>query len=378
MRFKSFFQAGFECSTGYNRHGRWIDQIRATKHDLFADQDYARLTDVGIYTVREGVRWPLVEQGGRYDFSTLEPFLHAADKHGIEIIYDLFHFGYPEEIDLFAADFRLRFADYCYAVAHFIKTQTSGLSYFTPVNEPSYFSWAAGEVGLFAPHQFGRGFELKKKLVAAAIAGIDAIHAVSPDARIVNVDPLCYVTGATENSEWESEIDHFNSQVVFQSWDMLSGQLLPELGGSPKHLDIVGVNYYWTNQWEWGLPGNTLDRSDPRRCSLHELIRSLWKRYRTEILISETSELDHRRAAWVQELATEARNILKEEIPLLGICLYPILGMPEWHAPYEWTQMGLWELDTNSEHLERKPHQPMIDALLKAQHLGTRTAYNSL
>lgn len=378
MKFKSFFQAGFECSTGYNRHGHWIDQIRATKHDLFVDQDYARLTDVGIRTVREGVRWPLIDEGGQYDFSTLEPFLHAANKHGIEIIYDLFHFGYPDDIDLFSTDFPARFADYCFAVADFIKTQTTGISYFTPINEPSYFSWAAGEVGLFAPHQFGRGFELKKKLVAAAIAGINAIHALSPDARIVNVDPLCCVTAATENSEWQGEIDHFNSQVVFQSWDMLSGKLFPELGGSPTHLDIVGVNYYWTNQWEWSLPGNTLDRSDPRRCSLHSLIRSLWKRYHAEILISETSELDHRRAAWVQELAVEAKEILREEIPLLGICLYPVLGMPEWHAPDEWTQMGLWELDTNSEHLERKPHQPMIDALLKAHPLGTRTACNSL
>lgn len=366
MKFKSFFQAGFECSTGYNRHGHWIDQISATKHDLFADQDYARLTEAGIYTIREGVRWPLVDQGGRYDFSTLEPFLHAAEKHGIEIIYDLFHFGYPADVDLFSADFPKRFADYCYAVAEFITAQTSTVSYFTPVNEPSYFSWAAGEVGLFAPHQFGRGYELKKQLVEAAIGGINAIQAVNPQARIVNADPLCRVIAPKENYEQQSDIDHFNSQVVFQSWDMLSGKLLPELGGSLGHLDIVGINYYWTNQWEWGQT-STLDRDDPRRCSLSELIRTVWQRYHTEMLISETSELDHRRAAWVQELAQEATSALKDGIPLRGICLYPILGMPEWHAPNEWTQMGLWELDTKSDSLERLPHQPMMEALLSAQ-----------
>ena len=367
MRFKSFFQAGFECSTGYNRHGHWIDQVSATKHDLMAEQDYARLTEVGIYTVREGVRWPLVDRRGRYDFSTLEPFLHAAQKHGIEIIYDLFHFGYPEDIDLFSGDFPKRFADYCYAAAEFITAQTSSVSYYTPINEPSYFSWIAGEVGLFAPYQFERGYELKKRLIEAAIGGINAIHATSPEARIINADPLCYVTAPNENYERQNDIDHFNSQVVFQSWDMLSGKLLPELGGSLKHLDIVGINYYWTNQWEWGQVGSPLERPDPRRCSLSELIRTVWKRYHTELIISETSELDHRRAAWVRELAQEAADVLNDGIPLRGICLYPILGMPEWHAPREWIQMGLWELDTNSDSLERLPYRPMMEALLSAQ-----------
>lgn len=376
MRFRSFFQAGFECSTGFNRHGHWIDQIRATKHDLFAVEDYARLTEVGIYTIREGVRWPLIEQHGKYDFSTLVPFLHAAETQGIEIIYDLFHFGYPEDIDLFSADFPKRFAAYCHAVAEFITTQTSSTNYFTPINEPSYFSWAAGEVGLFAPHQFGRGYELKKRLIEAAIMGINAIRAACPEARIVNADPLCRVTAPKENTDWQSEIDYFNSQVVFQSWDMLCGKLLPELGGSPNHLDIVGINYYWTNQWEWGPGGSSLCRDDARRCPLSELIRTVWQRYQKEILISETSELEDRRTTWVHELAKEATYVLNEGIPLRGICLYPILGMPEWHAPQEWTQMGLWELDTKTDCLERRLHTPMMEALQSAQHLEKHPTHN--
>src|SRR5581483_2229154 len=130
MEFKSFFQAGFEGSTGYNRHGQWIDQVCATQHDLFVEQDYRLLREVGIQTVRVVIRWPLVDRGGRYDFSTVEPFLAAAARHEIEIIYDLFHFGYPNYIDLFSADFPARFADYCYAVASLITRQTSEVCSF--------------------------------------------------------------------------------------------------------------------------------------------------------------------------------------------------------------------------------------------------------
>jgi hypothetical protein len=366
MEFKSFFQAGFEGSTGYNRHRQWIDQVCATQHDLFVELDYRLLREVGIQTVREVIRWPLVDRGRRYDFSTVEPFLAAAARHEIEIIYDLFHFGYPDDVDLFSADFPPRFADYCYAVANFITRQTSGACSFTPVNEPSYFAWAAGEAGLFAPHQIGRSWELKVQLIKAAIQGINALHAACPTARIINADPLCRVALPIGDSARQAEVEHFNNQVVFQSWDMLCGRLLPELGGSPKHLDIVGINYYWTNQWEWQRANSPLAYDDPRRCVLSNLIRAVWQRYGAEMLITETSEVGVRRATWMCELTGEVKQILQEQIPLRGVCLYPILGMPEWHAPSEWTRMGLWDLVEQDGQLLRVPEPEMLQALREA------------
>src|SRR5262245_791019 len=122
--FKSFFQAGFEGTTGYNRHGQWIDQVAATQHDKWVEEDYLRLRDLGILTVRESVRWSYVDRRGRYDFSSVNPFLAASERHSIEVIYDLFHFGYPEHIDLFSADFPRWFADYCYSVVDHIASQT--------------------------------------------------------------------------------------------------------------------------------------------------------------------------------------------------------------------------------------------------------------
>ncbi len=369
MRFKSFFQAGFECATGYNRHSQYIDQISATQHDIAVADDYKRLRLAGLRTAREGVRWNLVQRGGRFDFSSLEPFLAAATLHGIELIHDLFHFGYPDDIDLFSADFPRRFAEYCYAVADFISRQTDEICYFTPVNEPSYFSWAAGEVGWFAPHQTGRSWELKRRLIEAAIQGINAIRCANPAARIVNVDPICHITARPDRPDVKDEVEYFNNHVVFQSWDMLCGKLEPELGGSPRHLDIVGINYYWTNQWEWGAAGHPLDRDDPRRCSVADLIRKVWQRYGADILVSETSEIGHWRAPWVRELASGAKEVLKENIPLRGICLYPILGMPEWHAPHEWTHMGLWNLEPRQGRLVRVPEKDMMRALQEAHEI---------
>ena len=365
--FRSFYLAGFECATGYNMHGEWIDQIAATAHDLHCDADYARLREVGIHAVREAIRWPLVERHGRYDFTSVEPFIAAARRHGCEVIWDLFHYGYPDDVDVFAPQFPERFAAYCHAAACFVREQMDGVCYFTPINEPSYFAWAAGEVGRFAPHAQRRGSELKRALAQAAILGIAAIRCACAAARIVNIDPICRVVPANSTTAAIEHARRFNEEWVFEYWDMVSGRLAPELGGSPEHLDIVGLNYYWTNQWQVGMEGLPLAEDDPRRIPLAELVRSAWRRYGTEVLITETSALGEARAPWIHELSLLAEELLDEGIPLRGICLYPILSMPEWHARDQWARMGLWDLEQEQSLLARKACEPMLQALEHAQ-----------
>ena len=369
---RTFFSAGFECATGYNAHGQWIDQIAATQHDHFVAEDYRRLREVGMAAAREGVRWPLVDRAGRYDFASVRSFLAAARTHGVELVHDLFHFGYPDDVDLFAPSFPDRFAEYCAAAARFIAAESDGPYWFTPINEPSYFAWAAGEAGLFAPHQRGRGFELKVALARAAIHGIDAIRAECRDAHIVNVDALCRVVSPADRPELATEAATFNDRAVFESWDMLSGRLRPELGGTPAHLDVVGINYYWTNQWELGRTGLPLSDADPRRWPLRRLVRSVWERYGAAMLVTETSHVGEMRPVWLRELAAEVEALIDDGVPLGGVCLYPILGMPEWHAPGAWTRMGLWDLVPQSPTLGRVPYEPMLEALREAQRLERR------
>lgn len=375
--FRSFFLAGFEGSTGYNRHGHWFDQVVATGHDRTVDEDYRQLAQLDIHAVRETIRWPLVDLGrGRYDFSTVEPFVAASRRHHMEVVWDLFHYGYPKGLDLWSEDFPRRFADYCYTVGRYIAGRTEGTCAFTPVNEPSFMSYAAGEKGLFAPHVTGRGWDLKVALSRAAIEGINALWAACPGARMVNVDPLCRVARPPDRPDLGEEARDFNDRLVFQSWDMLCGRLLPELGGSRRHLDVVGINYYWTNQWELGGTPRAdgvippLADEDPRRWPLGALVRSVWERYGGEVMITETSHIGDSRGRWLREVAQEAEDLLQDGVPLRGVCLYPILGMPEWHDPEIWTPMGLWDPVCHRDpDGERLICEPMLAALQSVRHV---------
>ena len=362
--FKSFFLAGFECSTGYNRHKQWFDQIEATQHDKYLAEDYARIRAAGIHAVREGIRWPLVDKGGSYDFSPVREVIRHARTSEVDVIFDLFHYGYPTGVDLFDERLPERFSEYCYAVSRFIAQHHDGPYHFTPVNEPSFLAWAGGEVGLFGPHATNRGPELKYALIRAAIAGTNAIWSVIPEAEMVNVDPVCHVVPKTP--EDEEAADHFNHTAVFESFDMLGGTLNPELGGSSRHLGTIGINYYWNNQWVLG--GETLADDDARRVPLRDILRRVYDRYETNIVIGETAHAGERRASWLTYATGEVIALMEEDVPIHGICLYPVIGMPEWHSRDEWTNMGLWDLRSNElGELIRHPHTPAFEALGRAQ-----------
>ena len=318
--------------------------------------------------MRDAIRWPLVDLGrGRYDFSSLEPMVHAARRHGIEVIWDLFHYGYPVGVELLSDAFAERFADYCAACARFLRSrQPGGTLWFTPVNEPSFFSWAGGHDAQFAPHLRGQDYALKIALVRAAIRGIDAIRAEVRDVRFLNADPLCRVVPPDDRPESLAAARHFNEVGVYEAWDMLCGRLLPELGGSRAHLDVVGINYYWTCQWEQGQHNSFLAANDARRLGLPQLVRQVWDRYGGDLMISETMHWGDQRPGWMLELGDDIEQILGDGVPLAGVCLYPILSMQNWHAPRDWTSMGLWDLDCHNG-MCRVLHQPMLERFLQVQ-----------
>src|SRR2546423_14032196 len=94
---------GFECSTHRARSGERLDLIATTGHDKYAVADYGRLREQGIRAARDGVRWHLIEKReGRYDFSSVLPMVRAARDAGVQVVWDLCHYGWPDDVDIFS------------------------------------------------------------------------------------------------------------------------------------------------------------------------------------------------------------------------------------------------------------------------------------
>jgi hypothetical protein len=361
---------GFEGACHINRSGRRLDLIAATQHDLQAAADYRLVRAVGMATVRDGVRWPSVEHGGTYDFSSFVPMLRAALAEQAQVIWTLCHYGWPDDLDVFSAAWVDRFARYCGAVARIVADHTDQVPLYSPINEISFLCWAAGDVGGFIhPHARERGNELKRQLVRGAAAGIEAIWNVDRRARIVHVDPVIKVFPRRDRPDLVAAALQYD-QSQFEAWDMLSGRTEPQLGGRPEYLDVMGLNFYHSNQWEHG--GDRLrwedEPRDDRWVPLHQLLAGLYQRYQRPICLGETSHFGSGRARWVREIGNEIAAALRAGVPVEGVCLYPVIDRPDWEDANHWHNSGLFDLLHQPDGtLRRVLNEEYAGALCEAQ-----------
>jgi hypothetical protein len=345
---KSFWMAGFECSCQINTAGARLDMTAAVQHDTYAAEDYRRLHEVGIATARDGLRWHLIDRGCQYTWESWLPMLDAARAEGVQVIWDLCHYGWPDDLDLFEPAFVDRFARFSREAARIQLERTGAPGFYSPVNEISFFCWGASRDLIF-PYAEGRDNDIKRQLVRASIAAVDAVRSVDPAARFLYPEPLIHNVPPRWRP-WYTGPARQQRESQFEAWDMIAGRAAPELGGAERYLDVVGVNFYAANQWE--VPGGRklhwdAGSDDPRWRPLHLLLEEVWQRYRRPLVIAETSHYGIGRAPWLDEIARECRMALDRGVPLEGVCLYPILDRFDWEDHTHWHNSGLWDMDKN-------------------------------
>ena len=325
--FKSFIHGGFECSTHRLPTGRRLDLLRSTRHDELAASDYRLLQRHGIRTARDGVRWHVIEATpGRYDFSSATRMFAAARDTGMQVIWDFWHYGWPDDLDIFSAAFITRFTRFAREAAAHLSDYAEA-PFVCPINEISFFSWAGGEGGIFNPFAKHRGDDMKRQLVRASIEAIHAMREVNPAIRILHIDPIINVVPASPAPEDIRHAEEYR-QSQFQACDMLLGRAQPELGGGEELIDIIGVNYYIHNQFVW--EGSMIVPSDQRYRHVAAMLQEMYDRYRRPLFVAETGIEDATRPAWLRYMCREVLMALEAGVLVEGICLYPIVNHPGW------------------------------------------------
>ena len=358
--FRTFFQGGIESSTHRRHDGCRLDMIAAIGHDRHAASDFQTLASHEIRTVRDGLRWHLVETSpGRYDWSSFLPMLRAACGTGTQVLWDLLHYGWPDDLDVWRPAFVDRFARFAAAAARVVRDETDEVPFYCPVNEISFFAWGGGDAAYLNPFARGRGHELKVQLARTAIAAMDAIWAVEPRARFVHADPVINVITHPDRPHEHPHAEG-HRQAQFQGWDMLAGHAWPQLGGTPRHLDIVGVNYYFNNQWIHGT--GPIDVEHPLHRPFRYLLADTYARYGRPIFVAETGIEAERRPSWLSRIGAEVRAARSAGVPVEGLCLYPVINHPGWdddrHCPN-----GLLDLHPRSG--GRLAYRPLADELVR-------------
>ncbi|HZC38986.1 MAG TPA: hypothetical protein VE221_09985 [Sphingomicrobium sp.] len=325
--FDSFFQAGFECSSHRRKDGVRLDLIKATAHDKHVLRDYRLCRELGFRTLRDGLRWHLIEKApGKYDWSSWMPALEAAEEVGVQVIWDLFHYGSPDHVDQAAPDFPDRFTDFAVAALEVQQSVSSRPPLVCPLNEINFISWAVDD-GYFphvGPKQ--RGW-FKHQLVRSAISTAKAIKARWPKATIVWAEPLIHVAPHDRRRRTIADAQR-NLDGMYEAYDMILGLADPELGGDPSLVDVVGWNFYPHNQWYYKGPTVPMGHHEYR--PLADMLIEMAERYQKPLFLSETGAEGTGKPSWLHYVCNEVRDAMSRGADVRGICWYPITAYPGW------------------------------------------------
>lgn len=370
--FKTYFMGGFECADHVNRSGERVNLHKETQHNIRVEEDYKLLADLNILTVREGICWSEVEAtANNFDFSEVLNRMRAAEKYGMQQIWDLIHFGYPDDLYPTHPKFCDRFGNLCRAFAEFYKLNSKQPLLVVPINEISFLAWHSGDARGTVPFAVNSGWDMKYHLCKAAILGIKVLKEIDPLCRIILVEPLVEIHA---NEDTEAEHLFEINQHQFQAMDIISGRICPELNGKEEYLDILGFNYYWNCQWM--ATGESLDWPDQnlKRLPFRAMLSAAYYRYKKPLFVSETGHFGVGRADWMEEIIEECKSVLEAGIPFLGICIYPIIDRPNWDNLAEYHNSGIFDLDGDGN---RIPEHNVINILLKHQNFAESSSEKS-
>jgi hypothetical protein len=355
--FASFFQGGFECSSHRRRDGVRLDLIRATSHDRHVASDYRQCADLGLRTLRDGLRWHLIEQSpGLYDWSSWLPALEAAERLGLEIIWDLFHYGSPDHVDQAAADFPERFAEFAVAAVEVQQSVSNRPPVVCPLNEINFLAWAVND-GYFPQVGPKQRSWFKQQLVKTAITASRAIRGRWPEATIIGAEPLIHIAPHDRRRQTLRAAEH-NLQGMYEAYDWIMGLAEPELGGDPSLIDVVGWNFYPHNQWYYKGPTIPMGHHEYR--PLADMLVEVADRYGKPLLIAETGAEGSGRPAWLHYVCDEVREARARGVGIEGICLYPVTAYPGWDNSRH-CEVGL--LSTVGSQGTRQVYEPLREEL---------------
>ncbi|MBX9749145.1 MAG: hypothetical protein K5Q68_05965 [Roseococcus sp.] len=298
-----------------------MDPLERSGHPRWAALDFLLLRSLGIRTVREALRWHLIERdAGVFDWSSARQQIAGALAADTEVIWDICHWGVPDGLDIMSPEWPLRLARFAGEAARMLRREGVRIGAWVPVNEMAFWAWAGGETGGFAPFLTRQGDAFKRQLVAGHLAVVAALRDAGALEPILVCEPLIWIVADPENPLEQ----HYSASRVAGSvaaLDMILAQ-------DSTAIDVLGWNFYPHNQWR--PDGEKVPRGEAGYRPLHVLLRDMRLRYALPMAITETGAEEPEGVVWADAIAKEIAIARREGVPLLGACIYPVMDYNGW------------------------------------------------
>jgi beta-glucosidase len=332
---------------------RPLDEFALTHHYLYWKEDLERCASLGVRAIRYGMPWYKVEPAkGQFDWDWADRAIDHACSLGLEIIFDLMHYGVPFWLDnqILNSDYDKHVADWAHAVAHRYRDR---IKYHTPFNETVVATEFAGMRGLWPPYLRGHDGQVKllRNIARGMTLSIQAIRAARPDAVIVQVDMAGEVLPDTPDLQHAADVETaktfmgsdlvvgmVDDRHILVDWFLKHGMTEADLEwhrSRPQELDIVGTNYYpEVSQQTLVRWQNELIRRprSGRGEGMKRSIRQFAERYKKPVMVTESSlnGTIAERGRWLAEAAVAVAEARAEGLPLVGFTWFPVFDLIDW------------------------------------------------
>ena len=336
------FLGAFE-STYQPVHDR--DVLETTEHDLRWRDDLRLMATCQVRRLRYPLRWHRIEpEPGRFEWDHTDEVLGFMQDQGLAPVVDLLHHtSYPRWLgDLSSPRFEPAFLRFVEAVAE----RYPWLPGYTVCNEPFTTFLMCGQEGVWPPHWKGLdGFlRLALNVFPGVTAASRALRELLPAAEHLHVEACERHTWSTAEGE---AFARMTNDRRFLLTDLLVGraiepdrpfvQDLLRVGGEdlltvePGHVDVLGLDYYAHNQWEWSGTGmgTTMPR-DP--VPLAGLIIEYCDRYGLPCALGETNIRGYAsdRATWLKWTLEQCEQARDSGVDVRGYCWFPFIDSADW------------------------------------------------
>jgi beta-glucosidase/6-phospho-beta-glucosidase/beta-galactosidase len=334
--FESTYQPAFDT-----------DGFETTGHHLRWKEDIELLRSCGVRQLRYPIRWHRIEEEpGIFDWRGTDQVLGYLEDADIHLIVDLVHHtSYPRWIEDFADPaFGPALLRYVEAFAERYPDTRA----YTIFNEPFTTLLLCGEAGIWPPRLRGlEGFvTVVRNVLPALTEASRLLRQLLPTARHVYTEAC---ERHTSSSPAGARFAEWTNDRRFFLTDLFLGRGLdcrrPFVGDVIAHggadlleveagtIDVLGLDYYAHNQWEWAEAG--IGTTCPSRpVPLAELIAEYWERFGLPCIVGETNVRGFAsdRATWLKYSLEQCERARDAGVPVEGYCWFPFVDSCDWDS----------------------------------------------
>lgn len=331
------------------------------------EEDFDLCKELNNNAVRISIEWARLEpKEGVFDLNEFEHYrkvLKAAKDRGLKTFVTLHHFSSPlwfaEKGGWHNLNAPTYFAKYAKKCAEELDNLID--AYLT-INEPQVYT-LLGYTGLhdWMHNEWVQWPPAKRSYILAFIAQTGFMRGHNKAAKAIkSVNKSAQVGLVININCWEKDPSSKNPL------DNIAVAILRFIGSDfflypiKKHLDMIGLNYYfttWIKNFKMSNPNDKVSDLgwwiNPN--GLEKVLLSL-KKYNLPIYVTENGIADAKdqlRSQFVTDHLKACANAIKGGVNLLGYFYWSLLDNFEWHQGF-WPRFGLVEIDRENN-LQRKP-----------------------